>query len=105
MKNITEYLNINESEFINEASDKDKLIKKLKTLKAKRQKLWDDSDELFASYSDEGEEYSEENFWNNADKDALKKNTKIEDELEKVNREINKVEYQLTHIINSVNRG
>ena len=105
MKNITEYLNINESEFINEAADKDKLIKKLKTLKAKRQKLWDDSDELFASYSGDDEEYSEENFWNNADKDALKKNTKIEDELEKVNREINKVEYQLTHIINSVNRG
>lgn len=105
MKNITDFLNINESEFINEASEKDKLIKKLKTLKAKRQKLWSDSDELFASYSDKDEEYSEENFWNNADKDALKKNTKIEDELEKVNREINKVEYQLTHIINSVNRG
>ena len=105
MKNITDFLNINESEFITEASDKDKLIKKLKTLKAKRQKLWDESDELFASYSGEDEEYSEENFWNNADKGALKKNAKIEDELEKVNREINKVEYQLTHIINSVNRG
>jgi len=105
MKNITEFLNINESELIYEASDKDKLIKKLKTLKAKRQKLWNDSAELFSSYSDRDDEYSEENFWNNADKDALKKNSKIEDELEKVNREINKVEYQLTHIINSVNRG
>ena len=90
MKSINEYLNRN----IYEGLSKEELMKKIESLKTENEKLGEESDELFNSYATE----TEEDFWNDAPEDAIKRNDEIWDQISDNTNEINKLYKELQKI-------